>query len=87
MNRIRDVDISYVGDRVESLSTVIIVAQSDMKYLMKVNPEQLFYESGHGGMIGTLFTTSMIRYFSRGSFFKDSYFLEKTSFFLENHLF
>lgn len=66
MNRIREVDISYVGDSVEALSTVIIVAQSDIK----VNLEQLIYESGHGGMIGTLFTTSMITYFSRGSFFQ-----------------
>ena len=29
----REVDISYVGDRVEVLYTVIIIGQNDMKYL------------------------------------------------------
>ena len=54
-----EVDTSYVDDVVEVLSAVIIVTQSDIKDLMKVNLEQLFYEPGHGGMIETLFTISM----------------------------
>ena len=37
----------------EVLSTAIVIAQNDMKYLMKVNLEHLRYKSGHGGMIET----------------------------------
>ena len=44
-------DTNYAGDGAEFHSAVIIIARSDMKYLMKKNLEQLFYESGHGGMI------------------------------------
>ena len=62
---LRDIETSYAGDSVKVLS----IAQSEMKYLMKVNLQQLFYNSGHGGMIETLLTTSMVRYFFRGSSF------------------
>ena len=53
----------------EVLSAIIIIAQSDMKHLIKVNLQQLFYESGHGGTIR-----------QEALVFKDSYFLKKTSF-------
>ena len=50
------------------MSAFIIIAQSEMKYLMKVNLKQLFSESGHGGIWSwTLFTTSIVRYFLRVS--------------------
>ena len=65
---LREVDSSYPGDSMEVLSAVIITAQSDKNYLKKLNLGQLFYESGHGGMTETL-TTSIVRYFYRGSCF------------------
>ena len=71
----------------EVLSAVIIIAQSDMKYLMKLNMEQSFYESGHGGMTGTLFTTSIVRYFSEILLFNHDSFLEKTSFYIKPSFF
>ena len=61
MNRVTMVDTSYADDSVEVLFAAIIIAKSDMKYLMRVNLEQLFYESRHGGTIEILFTTSMVR--------------------------
>ena len=66
---LREVDASNTEDGVEVLFVVIIIAQSDMKYLVKVNLEQLFYESRPGGMTETPFTTSMVRHFFRGSCF------------------
>ena len=62
---LREVETSYAGDSVEVLS----IAQSEMKYLMTQNLQQLFYKSGYGGMIETLLTTSMVRHFFRGSSF------------------
>ena len=47
---------NFARDSVGVLSAVIIIAQSDIKYFIKVNLEQLFYETGHGYMIETLFT-------------------------------
>ena len=52
---LREVDSSYAGDSMEVFSAVIIFVQSDMKYLKKVNLEQLFYESGHGGMADSFY--------------------------------
>ena len=66
---LREVYTSYASDSMEVLSAVIIIAQSDMKHLIKINLQQLFYESGHGGSIG-----------QEALVFKDSYFLKKTSF-------
>ena len=54
------------------ISTVIIIAQSDIKYLMKVNLEQLFYESDHRGMIETLLLPPWLATFLEGLVFKDS---------------
>ena len=34
-----EVDMGYVNDSVKVITAVIIIAQSDMKYLMKVNLE------------------------------------------------
>ena len=62
--------MGYADDDVEVISAVIIIAQSDIKYLMKVNLEQLHFEQCHGSMIETVFTTSMVRYFLRGSCFQ-----------------
>ena len=50
----------------EVLSAVNIITPSAMKYWIKENLEQLFNESGNGGMIETLI--SMVRYFFRGCF-------------------
>ena len=83
---LHEVDSNYTGDSGEVLSAVIIIVQSDMKYLMKVNMEQLFYESCVGGMIEILFTMSIVRYFFRCSCFEGqllfgkNYFFWKTSF-------
>ena len=66
---LREVDSSYAGGIVEVLSAVIIIAQNDMFYLMKINLEQLFYESGHGGMIETRNIITIVWYFFRGSCF------------------
>ena len=84
---LREVESNYAGDSGEVLSAVIIIAQSDMKYLMKLNMEQSFYESGHGGMTGTLFTTSIVRYFSEILVFNHDSFLEKTSFYIKPSFF
>ena len=54
------------------ISTVIIIAQSDIKYLMKVNLEQLFYQSDHRGMIETLLLPPWLATFLEGLVFKDS---------------
>ena len=54
------------------ISTVIIIAQSDIKYLMKVNLEQLFYESDHRCMIETLLLPPWLATFLEGLLFKDS---------------
>ena len=72
---VREVDSSYAVDSVEVLSVVIIIAQSDMKYLKKVNPEQQFYELSHGGM------TDSSYYLHRGVLFQRLLFFWKTSFF------
>ena len=40
-------------------STAIIIAQNDMKYLGKVNLEQLLYQSSDGGMIESHCTKSV----------------------------
>ena len=61
--------MGYADNGVEVVSAVIIIAQSDMKYLMKVNLEQLFFEQCHGSMIETVFTASMVRFFLTGSWF------------------
>ena len=58
----------------EVLSAVIIIAQSDNEVFNEQlfylgHLEQLLYEPGHGGMIETLFTTSMVRDYFRGSHF------------------
>ena len=57
----------------EVLSAVIVIAQSDMKYLMKVNLEQLFYESSRGSMI----------LFQRLLFSRTAIFWKKLFFFFE----
>ena len=74
---LREVDSSYAGGIVEVLSAVIIIAQNDMFYLMKINLEQLFYESGHGGMIETRNIITIVWYFFRGSCFKKKHFSGK----------
>ena len=68
----------------EVLSAVIIIAQNDMFYLMKINLEQLFFESGHGGMIETRNIITIVWYFFRGSCFKGQPLFEKKNVFLEN---
>ena len=66
----------------EVLSTIIIITQSGMKYLMKVNLEQLFYESGHGGSTEILSLLPPWEVtFSEALVFKETWFLKSTSLF------